>query len=924
MTGGGYAMGEKKRLMLIDGHALAYRAYHAIQPLTSPSGEPTNAVYGFANTLYKAIEDLEPDYVVAAFDVGETFRHKEFPEYKATRAETPDDLRAQFDRIYQLVESLGIPVVTKEGYEADDVLGSLARKANEAGLETVIVTGDTDIFQLVEPDTRVLAPTGAFRETQLWDEKAVRERYELDPQQLADLRGLMGDSSDNIPGVKGVGLKTATKLLKEYGTLENVYAHLGQVASTRFRSALERGREEAFQSQHLATIVRDLDLPLDLEGAEWGQMDRDRVMDLMRQLGFRSLMERIPGSVQDAPAQLSMFSEVTDVEGPPAQSDAKSAYCVVDTRAKLQELVDLLQEAELVAVDTETTTTDAMRARLVGISVADMPGRAYYLPVGHDPRTHRGPQLDLEHVRELMAPVLADRQLPKAMHNAKYDMMVLARHGMPVDGLAFDTMLAAWILEPEGRGVGLKTQAFQRLGVMMRSIDELIGSGRNQLTMEVIPVAKVAPYACADADMTLRLTDVLERELREHNQWELFTEVEMPLVPVLVAMETRGMVVDREYLGRMSATLEAKVQALEQRIYDSAGHPFNPNSTQQLGQVLFDELGLPVQRRTKTRYSTDARVMDALRDMHPIVNLILEHRSLAKLKGTYVDALPELINPATGRIHTSFNQTGASTGRLSSSDPNLQNIPVRTEEGRLVRGAFAAPEGYLLLSCDYSQVELRLLAHMSEDPELIGAFQRDEDVHATTAAAVLGIPLDNVTKEQRALAKAINFGLMYGMSDYGLAARTDLTQEEARDFIETYFARFQGVKRYLEEIKSQAYEQGYVETILGRRRYFPELQSRSASSLRQRAERAAINMPIQGSAADIIKIAMIQLHDALKERPGDAAMVLQVHDELVLEVPEDDLDQVRDLVVKTMSQAHELRVPLKVDAVVGRNWMELK
>jgi len=922
-------MAEKKRLLLIDGHALAYRAYHAIQPLTSPSGEPTNAIFGFANTLYKAIEDLGPDYVVATFDVGKTFRHEEYPEYKATRAETPDDLRAQFDQIQELVTSLGIPIVIKDGYEADDVIGSLARQASQAGIETVIVTGDTDIFQLIEPNVRVLAPTGAFREAQLWDEEAVRERYELEPNQLADLRGLKGDASDNIPGVKGVGIKTATKLLKEYRTLEAVYEHLDEVTSTRFRNALEAGREEAFVSRHLATIVRDLDLELDLDAARWGQMDRDRVMELMRRLGFRSLMERIPGATQEAPAQLSMFSDVVEADVAEGERGGElaldeGAYCVVDSEAKLRELADLLPQAQLLAVDTETTSTDAMRAKLVGISLADAPGRAYYLPVGHDERTYRGPQLTLEQLRELLGPALSDADLPKVMHNAKYDLLVLERHGLPTSGLIYDTMLAAWIIEPEGRGVGLKTQAFQRLGVMMQSIDELLGSGRNQLTMDVLPVPKVAPYACADADMTLRLTEVLERELREHNQWDLYTQIEMPLVPVLTAMERRGMAVDRAYLTEMSKTLDARLQEIEAHIYELAGHPFNPNSTQQLGQVLFEELGLPVQRRTKTGYSTDASVMEALKDQHPIVSEILSYRSLTKLKGTYVDTLPELINPQTGRIHTSFNQTGASTGRLSSSDPNLQNIPVRTEEGRLVRGAFAAPDGYQLLSCDYSQVELRLLAHMSEDPELIGAFARDEDVHATTAAAVLSVPLAEVTKEQRALAKAINFGLMYGMSDYGLAARTDLSQEQAHDFIETYFARFRGVKRYLERIKAQAYEQGYVETILGRRRYFPELQSQSASSLRQRAERAAINMPIQGSAADVIKLAMIHLYDALCRRDDDAAMVLQVHDELVLEVPEANLAEVQDLVVTTMSQAYELRVPLKVDAAVGKNWMELK
>jgi len=918
-------MSEKKRLMLIDGHALAYRAYHAIPPLTSPTGEPTNATFGFANMLLKAIQDYAPDYVIATFDVGRTFRHEEYAGYKAKRAETPDDLRAQFGRVRELVEALGIPIYVKEGYEADDVLGTLSLQASRLGLETIIVSGDTDTFQLVAPGVSVLTPQRGFGEVMLYDVQAIRQRYGLEPEQLIDFKAMVGDTSDNILGVPGVGEKTAAALLQQYGSLEGIYEHLGEVKQARFRKALEEGRGSAMQSRHLVTIVRDIDVKLDLQSCRWGRLDRTKVMNLLRELGFRTLVGRIPQEQRIEATQLDLLSSAPQPTLQVAEK-ALGDYRVIDTPAALDELVACLRKVSQLAVDTETTGLDPMRADLVGISLSDAPGRGYYLPVGHDQRLPVGRQLPLELVREKLGPVLQDAAIAKVCHNAQFDMMALARHGIPLKGVWFDTMIASWILEPTGRGIGLKSQVWQRLGVEMTSIEDIIGKGSKQIRMDQVSVAKVAPYACADADMTYRLANVLRAELEEHNQWGLFTDIEMPLVPVLVDMQLYGMVVDSIYLATMSREMSQRLAELEARIYGLAGHRFNISSTKQLATVLFDELGLPKVRRTATGYSTDVSVLEELKDKHPIIEEILEHRQLEKLNSTYVEALPLLVNPSTGRVHTSFNQTSTTTGRLSSSDPNLQNIPVRTELGRRIRGAFVAPEGCLLLGCDYSQVELRLLAHLSQDPELLGAFHRDEDVHASTAAAICSVPLAEVTPQQRALAKTINFGLMYGMGDYGLSSRTALTVSEAHVFIEAYFQRFSQVKGYLDNTVRQAREKGYVETILGRRRYFPELSSHSAANvgLRRAAERAAVNMPVQGSAADIMKLAMIRLDHRLREQKLRARMVLQVHDELVLEVPEDEVEAAKALVVEVMGNAYRLSIPLKVQTSVGKTWMEMK
>jgi len=914
-------MSENKRLMLIDGHAMAYRAYFATPPLTAPDGEPTNAVYGYASMLLKAINDERPDFVVATFDSGRTFRHDQYPEYKATRAKMPEDLRAQVDRIQEITQALGIPVVTMEGYEADDLLGSLATAASRQGLETVIVTGDSDALQLVSDRVHVLMPRRTMSDVQHMDVQAVQERYGLTPEQLIDLKALMGDSSDNIPGVKGIGEKTAVQLLSKYGSLEGIYEHLEEIKPARVREALRAGRESAFLSRQLVTIVRDLNVPLDLDRARWGVYDREQLMSLMRQLGFHSLLGRLPGQVAASGEQLSLFAPAR-----PPESERRifGQYHIIDTPSMLGELMDRLKQGRLFGLYTETTSTDQMRARLVGISIATAEGDAWYIPVGHQEAAGQS-QLPLEEVAGAIGPVLADPARNMVLHNAKYDMIVLERHGLPVRGRCDDTMLAAWLLSPTGRGIGLREQAFQRLGIEMTETTEVIGKGRAQTTMDRVPVETVGMYACADADMTLRLLAVLRRELAERNQEDLYDHVEVPLVPVLRDMEMFGVLVDVAYLREMSREIGQRIREIEQTIYKLAGHPFNPNSPKQLSQVLFQELKLPVVRTTRTGISTDASVLEELRDAHPIVGHLLEYRNLDKLRGTYIDALPNLVHPETGRVHTSFNQTGTSTGRLSSSDPNLQNIPVRTEIGRRVRRAFVAAPGHLLLSCDYSQVELRMLAHVSGDPEMIAAFERDEDIHATTAAAIFGVDLSQVTYEQRNMAKAINFGLMYGMSAYGLAARTNLSREQAEAFIQAYFTRFAGVRRYLERTVVEARERGYVETIMGRRRYFPELTQETVNpNVRSAAERAAVNMPIQGSAADVIKVAMIRLHDKLRAAGLDAHMILQVHDELVLEVSETDLGSARELTVDTMSGAVELRVPLKVDVSVGPNWMEMQ
>jgi DNA polymerase-1 len=919
-------MPQKKKLVLIDGHSLAYRAFHALpEDMRTSQGELTNAVYGFTSMLLNVLRDEKPTHIAVAFDKGLTFRHEIYAAYKAHRTKMPDEMCVQMDRIREVVQTMGIPIFEQEGYEADDLLGTLARQAEERDIDTLVVTGDTDLLQLVDDHTRVLTSRWHFSDTVIYDTQGVQQKYGLAPTQLADFKGIVGDKSDNIPGVRGVGEKTATQLLQQYGTLEGVYEHLGEVES-RFRSKLESQRDTAFLSRRLGIIKHDAPVELDLDACRVHSFDREPVMDLFRELEFRSLFERMmesePAQPAGIPHQLSLFGE-----GPADTTDdtPSADYQIVADEQALHRLIAQLRQTKALTLDTETTSTDPMQAELVGIALTDGPERGWYIPIKGP---SGDPQLPQQIVVDALAPLLQNAELPKYGHNIKYDIAVLERAGVLVAGLAFDTMVAEWLSDPASKNLGLKNLAWARLKQRMTPITDLIGSGKSQLTMEQVPVAQAAPYACADVHMTHRLVDVLKPEMEEKGLWSLFTDVEMPLIPVLKAMEMAGVQLDIAFLGRMSEELTGRLGDLEAQIQETVGYAFNVNSTQQLSDALFKTLGLPAQgmRRTQSgHYSTAAGVLERLRDKHPVIDLILEYRELAKLKSTYVDALPQMVNPRTGRVHTSYNQTGAVTGRISSSDPNLQNIPIRTELGRQVRRAFIAEPGWRLVGADYSQVELRVMAHISGDKGLLEAFARGEDIHATTAAAIMGVPLANVTPDMRRVAKAVNFGLSYGQTAYGLANATGLTQAEAEDFIKAYFERFPKVREYIDLTKASATRQGYVETLMGRRRYFPELLpgSKAPHNTRQAAERMAINAPIQGTAADIIKIAMINLHRELHKRSLRTRMILQVHDELVVEAPNEEVDAIKPLIRQVMESAFELKAPLKVDLKTGQNWEEM-
>jgi DNA polymerase I len=916
-------------VLLVDGYAVIHRAYHAIPPLSTAKGEPTNALFGFALMLLRALTDLKPDYVAVALDrPGPTFRHLEYEAYKAQRPPAPDDLRQQFNRLRDLVRVLGVRSYELEGFEADDLIGTLARSAESRGWRVIIATGDADALQLVTESTSVLTPVRGFSETVTYGPEGVRERYGIDPVQLPDYKALNGDPSDNIKGVPGIGQKTASKLLAQYGTVERLLEAVSELPE-RTRIALSTHAEEARQGKRLATIVTDSPVEIDWEECHAGRYDRDEAVALFRELDFRSLLARLPGSPPpDAvptglPVQTAMFADDAKTEGIQLSSPGRvqGDYKVVDTPAKLAALVADIDAGKALAIDTETTGVNAMRAVLVGISLSVKPESAYYVPVGHYTNE---PQLPLDAVVGALGPAFSRASLPKVGHNIKYDMLVLDRHGLPLQGIRYDTMIATYLIESSQRALNLKDVAFDKLGTEMTHIVDLIGKGKSQSTMASVPVGTAADYACADADVTLRLMRKTEPELRSGGLDRLFADVEMPLVAILAQMEQDGVAIDSEYLRAMSVKLGEQLADIEDRIYASVGHRFNTNSTKQLATVLFDELGLASNRRTKTGYSTDADTLELLRGAHPVIELILESRQLGKLKSTYVDALPAMVNPSTGRLHTSYNQTAASTGRISSSDPNLQNIPIRTPVGREVRRSFIAEKvGWSLLSADYSQVELRILAHVTQDANLVDAFTNGEDIHSATASLLFNVPLPEVTSDQRRIAKTTNFGIIYGISDFGLSQQLSIPRAEAAEFIRQYFARYPTVREYLNRTITQARTDGYVTTLLGRRRFIPEIHAPN-QQIRSQAERAAINMPIQGTAADIIKIAMVRLSASLRERGFQSRMILQVHDELLLECPDDELAVVRPIVVDTMEQAMTLLTPLKVDSKVGRNWRDME
>jgi DNA polymerase-1 len=907
---------------LIDGHALAYRQFFAlpVASFNTRAGEPTNATYGFARTLLDILQREKPQYIAVSFDRGLSGRGELFGEYKGTREKMPGELIVQMERIEQLVTAFNMPVLALEGYEADDMIGTVVGQPEVVQtVHTRIVTGDRDILQLLTEQISVQLPKKGEADV-VYDLTKFREEYGLEPWQLVELKALMGDTSDNIPGVKGVGDKTATQLLQNYQSVDGIYEHIAEVKGALQKKLIE-GRELAYLSRKLATIQRDVPITLDLKACLSHDYDAQKVDDLFGLLEFRGLRDRLPKATQ----QMTLFDigEVADAPPkPPAEPVADTV--IVRDLAALDALVQVLNAASAIAFDTETTSTDQMRAELVGISLAVDGKTGYYIPVGHK----GAEQLPLQTVLDALRGPLTTPQIPKYGHNAGYDLVILQRYGIDVQPITFDTMVAEWLRSPDSKFLGLKNLARQELHVEMTDISELIGTGKKQITMDNVSVERAAPYAAADAAITMRLADFLHPKLQELDLVELNNTLEMPLVPVIAAMERNGVVLDTRYLADLSDRLGQRLAQLEQDIYQTSGYgPFNINSPKQLNDVLFGKLGLSVEgiRKTTHGYSTDATVLENLKGQHPVIDRILEYREVSKLQGTYVDALPALINPQTGRVHTSYNQAGSSTGRLSSSNPNLQNIPIRTELGREVRRAFITPDGYKLLSVDYSQVELRILAHISQDKTLLAAFAQNQDIHAATAAAVYGIPIDQVTYEQRSFAKRVNFGLIYGMGAFRLARDSDLTLTEARQFIDTYFARLPQVKTYLEGTKRQA-RLGPIKTLFGRRREFGVLRNanqRSNQVAVQAEERVAINMPIQGTAADIMKKAMITLYAELQRQRLNGRMSLQVHDELVLEVPADEVLETADLTVRIMEDAYQLDAPLRANAQAGDNWRDM-
>lgn len=924
-------------LYLIDGHALAYRTYFALTSggtnsarwLTN-SGEPTAGVYGFTSVLLRLLEQERPDYLAVCFDTGKTFRDKLFPEYKATREKMPEDLRPQIERIRNLVDTFNIPRAELEGYEADDVLGSLATWAVGKGLAVKIITGDRDLLQLVNERITVNLPGKSLSDARDYFREDVKESLGVWPEQVVDYKALIGDRSDNIPGVYGVGKKTAVMLLEEYQTLDQIYQNI-DVIPGRFQTKLAEGKDSAYLSQKLARIVSDLNVEIDLEQAKPDRFDPLKVRELFRTLEFGSLLNRLATieeiygkTVQEG--QMDLFTGGSDPSPQfliEKETPGTIKVEVITTKDQLIALGKQLRGASQIAFDTETTSTDQMQAELVGISLAITEDGGYYIPVGHQ----SGKQLPLESVLAELQEPLTNPSIPKLGHNLKYDYIMLARAGLKVYPLSFDSMIAEWLINPSSRNLGLKKLAWVRLNQSMNEIETLIGKGKSQITMAEVSIEDAAKYAVEDALMVLLLKPMLEQELAETESTKLYQEIEMPLVSVLAGMEMEGIGLDTDFLVEMSAQLEVDLKKLETQIFQMVGEEFNLNSPKQLSEALFLTLGLtPPPRGGKTAsgyYSTAADVLETLKKEHQVPAWVLEYREYSKLKSTYVDALPLQVNPKTLRVHTSYNQTGSVTGRIASTDPNLQNIPIRTELGNKVRKAFVAAPGWSLVAVDYSQIELRVAAHMANDQAMLAAFREGKDIHTATAAAIFDIPLDKVTSQQRREAKAINFGLIYGMSSFGLTQTTDLTLAEAETFVETYFQRFPGIKTYLDNIRKQAAEYGYVKTLLGRKRYFPSLATTTDHNLRRREEREAINAPIQGTAADIMKLAMIAVADQLRESGLLGRMLLQVHDELVLEVPENEVETTIKLVQSAMEDVYSLEIPLTTDAQYGRDWGSL-
>ncbi len=930
-------------LFLVDGYAIIYRAFFAMiaRPLTTRRGENTSAAWGVTNFLLRLLERHRPDFLAWVHDVGESFRHQTYPAYKATREKLTEELQQDFDRaverIKQILAAFGVPIVGLEGYEADDVIGTLAAAGREQGLQIVIVSGDKDFYQLIEPGIALLNPGrgGPAAVDEHWvDQSNAGERLGVPPERVVDYLALVGDTSDNVPGVKGVGEKTALELIKTFGNLDAILASADRIPGKRPREALQQQADLARLSRDLVTIKRDVPLSLDLAALRLHTPDVARLSELFTELEFRTLIPKLSplaelGVGDAAPVAVSTPAPTL---APAALTPVTVESTIVDDPAAVAAVVAECRRAALLAVHTATGSLDGTRPVLVGISLAVAPGRSWYLPFAHsapDGELAGGtPPRNLPALTDdALAPLarlLGDAGVPKAGHDIKRDWLVLRRAGVELGGVVYDSMLASFVLDPGRRSHALDDLARERLALAMPMLAELVGRGKAERPFATLPVAAAARYCGAGSETVLRLHAAFQPELEDHALLRLLETIEIPLIAVLVDMEWQGVRIDRARLREIASTFARELMELERTIYQAAGTEFNINSTPQLRHVLFEKHQLPVIKKTKTGASTDYDVLEQLAAMgHEVPRLLIEYRELSKLKSTYVDALPTFIDPETGRIHTSFNQAGAATGRLSSSDPNLQNIPVRTPRGETIRRAFVAAPGAVLLTADYSQIELRLLAHLSGDPAFVEAFGQGGDIHRQTAALIFGVPQEAVTAEMRAQAKTINFATIYGQGPFALSRQLGITQDEAKRFIEQYFTRFAGVRAWLDRTVAEARTRGYVETLFGRRRYIPELKDRNFN-VRAFGERTATNSPLQGSAADLIKVAMIGIAAALKAQGLASRMILQVHDELVLEVPAGEEKTATDLVKSHMEGAAELRVPLVVSIGIGTNWVDAK
>ncbi|TAN67547.1 MAG: DNA polymerase I [Methylobacter sp.] len=911
---------QRERLILVDGSSFLFRAYHAVPPLTNANGEPTNAIYGVSNMLRKLIADYHSDYITVVFDApGKTFRNDLYDQYKAHRPPMPDDLRVQIAPLHSLIRAMGLPLIIESGVEADDVLGALAQHAEQQGLDVIISTGDKDMAQLVNEHI-ILENT--MSNTRM-DIQGVIDKFGVKPEQIIDYLALIGDTVDNIPGVPKVGPKTAAKWLEQYQTLENLIAHADQITG-KIGENLRASLDQLPLSKQLTTIKCDLDLPYGIEDLKQQPMDRAELRNLLAELGFSSWLKTLDASTEPVLSIAEGLSttsiEAAQTEDKPAKVD--SSYETVLTEQHFNDWLAQLDKAELFAFDTETTSLNYSKAQIVGVSFALIPGKAAYVPLAHD-YPGAPDQLNRSEILEKLRPLLENPHKAKLGQNLKYDMHVLANHGIALHGIAHDTMLESYVLNSTATKHNMDDLAKAYLGVETIHYEDVAGKGAKQIGFQEVSIEQAAPYAAEDADITLQLHQVLSAKLAQHPKLlELYTEMEIPLLSVLARIEHNGVLIDTAMLAQQSLELSSQIISLEQHAHDLAGQTFNLGSPKQIQDILYDQQKLPVLKKTpKGQPSTEESVLQELALDYPLPKLILEHRSLSKLKSTYTDKLPQQVDEQTGRVHTSYHQAVAATGRLSSSDPNLQNIPIRSEEGRKIRQAFIAPEGKKILAADYSQIELRIMAHLSADEGLLKAFTEGQDVHRATAAEVFGVAPEQVTTDLRRSAKAINFGLIYGMSAFGLAQQLGLSRNQAQSYIDLYFARYPGVLNYMNSIKEQAREQGYVETLFGRRLYLPEINSRNAAR-RQYAERTAINAPMQGTAADIIKRAMIAADRWLYRDNPDAKMIMQVHDELVFEIAQDQLDDCAANIRTLMCMAANLDVPLIVDIGIGDNWDE--